>query len=801
MDLRRLYEQGVLRYPWLTLVLLSLVGFFLGYQAQVFKLDASSDTLVLENDADLRFYQKIRQNYPSDDYLIVTFTPHSGDVFEAGSLDALTRLVGDLTDLERVDSVQSLLDVPLFRSPPVPLLQLASGYKTLRKEGVDTELAKQEILASPLFSGYLVSGDGKTTALLLEFITDPEYEELYNRRNDLRAKKYEEGLSEEEAGELARVSKTYRRLQTERAVVWRQDVAGVRTVLSGYDGEAKVFLGGLPMIAADMVRFVRNDLVVFGFGVTLFLILTLGLIFRKGRWVLLPMLTCLTAGAFMIGFLGWMDWRATVISSNFTALLFIITMSMAIHLIVRYRELHRDKPEATQRDLVVEAACLVARPCFYCALTTMVGFGSLYFSDIRPVMDFGKMMAMGIGVAYILVFTILPAALLLLPRSQREMTGGKTFGLTEYFAGFAEKRGMVLLCLCVLLAVVSVLGINRLSVENQFINYFKKETEIYQGLAVIDNQLGGTTPIEILIEGEGPDYWFKGENLAKLRQIHEFLDARPESGKVLSLDTLIRVVEVINEGQPVSPFILQMVRRFIPEDMKADVLRPYANEDMSQARMVVRVQESYPELKREVLLNDIDQFLTGEMGLQEDQYKVSGMYVLYNNMLQSLFSSQISTIGAVFLATWLMFTILFRSFYLATIGLVPNVFPVALVLGTLGLLGIPLDMMTITIAAITIGIAVDHTIHYIHRFKEEFPRSGNYLETMHRCHNSIGRAMYFTSITIIAGFSILVLSNFKPTIYFGLFTGLAMTVALLAAMTLLPKLIVILKPLGPEQAP
>ncbi len=411
-------------------------------------------------------------------------------------------------------------------------------------------------------------------------------------------------------------------------------------------------------------------------------------------------------------------------------------------------------------------------------------------------MEFGKMMSMGIGVAYLLCFSLLPSLLVLFSKGGGGKARTGSFSLTESFARFSEHKGGVLLVIALILGLLGVLGIERLTIENKFIDYFKDSTEIHAGMEVIDTQLGGTTPLEIILEGEGEDYWFKPENRARLRQIHDYLDGMPETGKVLSLDTLLKVSEDINGGKPLNSFLLLSLRKFIPEDMKQAVIYPYVSPDFSQARIVVRVVESYPELRREALLGNIRQFLTNTMDLDESEYRITGMYVLYNNMLQSLFSSQIKTIGAVFLATWLMFVILFRSFYLATIGLIPNIFPVIIVLGALGWLGIPLDMMTITIAAITIGIAVDHTIHYIHRFKTEFPKDRDYVACMHRCHNSIGVAMYYTSITIIAGFSILALSNFVPTIYFGLFTGLAMTVALLGAMTLLPKLMIILKPLG-----
>ena len=214
----------------------------------------------------------------------------------------------------------------------------------------------------------------------------------------------------------------------------------------------------------------------------------------------------------------------------------------------------------------------------------------------------------------------------------------------------------------------------------------------------------------------------------------------------------------------------------------------------------MRLIESNPNLRRSDLIEKIRKHLVEELKFAPETIKFTGMVVLYNNMLQSLYRSQILTIGVVVFAIMVMFMILFRSFSLALLGIIPNLLAAGTVLSLMGWLGIPLDMMTITIAAITVGIAVDNTIHYIHRFQKEFKVDQNYLMTMDRCHGSIGKAMYYTSVTITLGFSILALSDFMPTIYFGLLTGAAMVIALLGALTLLPLLIVVFRPL-PENAP
>ncbi len=270
----------------------------------------------------------------------------------------------------------------------------------------------------------------------------------------------------------------------------------------------------------------------------------------------------------------------------------------------------------------------------------------------------------------------------------------------------------------------------------------------------------------------------------------------PETGKVVSLASIARILEQIDPRILHDDFALSVSYKRLDPDIKRDLFAPYLSEDGSQLRFSVRVFESDPSLRRAKLLRQIRTDLVEKFGLGDDQIHLTGMLVLYNNMLQSLFRSQILTLGAVFLAIMVMFLVLFRSIKTAMTAIIPNLVSASLVLGLMGWFGIPLDLMTITIAAITIGIGVDDTIHYVHRFRHEFRVDGDYWAAIGRCHSSIGRAIYYTSVTIMLGFSILVFSRFIPTIYFGVLTSLAMMVALLANITLLPLLIVTFRTAG-----
>jgi predicted RND superfamily exporter protein len=599
-------------------------------------------------------------------------------------------------------------------------------------------------------------------------------------------------------------------------------VEDVRTIMGRHSEQADLYLGGVPMIVADMISFIESDLVLFGVGVMFFLIITRAVIFRKLRWVILSMLCCLAAVLVMVGVLGLVDWRVTVISSNFISLMLILTMSLNIHLIERYLEVHSQSPYADQRTLVLETVRTIALPCLYTMLTTMVAFASLLVSGIRPVIDFGMMMTLGLMISFGCAFVMLPASVVLLEKDNSGAGEDFSHPFTLVFARITEAHGKKILALSIALAVISTLGIMKLKVENRFIDYFREKTEIFQGMSLIDSKLGGTTPLDLIVDfdieplefnasdfddnffGNGEtekksDYWISDVIIREeIEEIHDYLDSLPETGEVLSFATLEKLTTLFNGGQSLDGFDFSILLGKTPTYLEEQFIYPYMSEDTNQVRFAMRIIESGKKLERKVLLDRIRDHLVNDLGYGVDQVRFTNMFVLYNNMLQSLFQSQILTIGIVFLAIMLMFVVLFRSLRLAVIAIIPNLLPAAMVLGTMGWLSIPLNMMTITIASITIGIAVDNTIHYIHRFQKEFPRDHNYMAAIYRCHCSIGRAMYYTSITIIIGFSILVISNFVPTIYFGLSTGFAMLVALLAALTLLPQLLILLKPLGPE---
>jgi len=832
-------------------VMCLLVGIFAWFLPD-FRLDASGDSLLLENDADLRYYRGAAARYGSDDYLIITYTSQD-DLFAPASLADLQRLRDDLLAMDGFDSVISILDVPLIDSPRTSLQELQEEVPTLLSPRTDIDLARIELTTSPLYRQLLMSVDGRTTAILARFHLDSVMTDLLSTRDELREQQVFGELAPDAARRLRELDDD---ITEQRELVTAQqqaDIAQVREILDEHRGRAELLLGGLPMIVTDMLDYIKRDVIVFGAGILIFLIGLMTTIFTRPRWVILSMLSCFMAIVVMIGYLGASNWPVTVVSANFVALLLIFGLSIAVHMIVRYRELHAANAAGDQRWLVQTTVRDKFLPCLFTVLTTMIAFASLLVSGIRPVIDFGWMMVVGMAVVLLMMFTVIPAGLMQLSPGQPLPRRTTTGAITGFLAHLVRDRSRVVMVFYVLAAIASIIGLTRLNVENRFIDNFKESTEIYRGMVKIDQELGGTTPLDIIIDadpaffasdddpyGEGrsgfddnladdlgydefsdyeaddefddddfvdeyaadegdlgsTSYWYNTFQLQRIRDAHLWLESQPETGKVLSMATTIDTLQTINDDEEISTFWLSILYKRLPDDVKGALFDPYLSVDGNQVRISVRVFESDPDLRRQELLTRIRDYFVGEMGLAPERVHLTGMLVLYNNVLQSLYRSQILTLGFVFLAILLMFVGLYRSLVLALIAIVPNILSAIAVLGLMGLLSIPLDIMTITIAAIVIGIGVDDTIHYVHRFRAEVAVDGDYTAAMERSHGSIGRAMYYTSIIVTLGFSILVLSNFLPTIYFGMLTGFAMLFAMFANLTLLPLLLLWIKPFG-----
>ena len=476
-SLMRIYKEIVLDRPVMTLAVSAILLTVFALYIDQFRLDASADSLVLENDEDLRYYRSVNARYGTEDYVIITYRPYKA-LLSDETLADLIKLRDSLTKIDRVTSVVSILDAPLINSPAVSISELQKTIRTLLSPDTDKALARKEFLESPLYKDLILSADGKTTALQVNFRKDKTYEELLNRREALREKSLSQKLPTEEIGELNKVSIDFKHYSSIVSARESQDIKTIRAIMEEHRKSAVLHLGGIPMITSDMVDFIKHDLLVFGVGVILFIIAMMAIIFRKLRYILLPLFCCLITVTFMLGYLGMVEWSVTVVSSNFISLLLIITLSLNIHLIVRYLELLRLNPEENQKKLVLETIRTKVVPSFYTAITTIVAFSSLLVSNIRPVIDFGWMMAIGISAGFVVTFTVFPAIFVLLKPEGVHMRRDLTGKFTGFFARMVLQHSKPTLYFFIIFTLISIVGMARLTVENRFIDHFKKTTEI-----------------------------------------------------------------------------------------------------------------------------------------------------------------------------------------------------------------------------------------------------------------------------------------------------------------------------------
>ncbi len=793
----KIYQSFILSKPKFVLILLVITAIFFGYKSKDFRLDASSETLLIEGDPDLKYLDEINDKFGAKEFLVLTLTPKE-KITSENTINNILSLKYKIQSLDWVHNTVTILDIPLLDSSDEPLMDRIKNYRTLKDENIDKERGFQEILNSPVFRNFVISEDSKTTGIIVN-IKQKEKPQFNAFQDKMEIEQYKDTLKKER----------------------HQNIVEIREIIKSFDDIGKIHLGGIPMIADDMMTFIKSDIIVFGLGVFLFIIMTLWYVFRNLIWIIIPISSCFFSVLIMMGFLGIMNWKVTVISSNFIALMLILTMAMNIHMSTRFLQLRKKFPSSSLLDVITLTTEKMVWPITYTVLTTMCAFMSLIFSEIKPIIDFGLMMSFGLLTSFIVTFTLLPTLLNLFDYQKVEVEEKSFSSFTQMLSKFSLNNIKLIILISMLLIILSVFGISKLKVENSFINYFSKETEIYKGMKLIDEKLGGTTPLNVILkfdnetgnitnqeedefedwdeesnETDQSKYWFTKDKIDRIKSVHVYLESLDYVGKVLSFYSIIEIATKLNNDKELGTLEMGVLYSKLPETIKKEIVDPYISVKDNEARINLRIKDSSKNLRRNQLINKIDTELKSEVGLKENDFKLGGVLILFNNLLQSLFKSQILTLGLVIIGIFIMFLVLFRNIKISLIGIIPNFIAAFAILGLIGLLNIPLDMMTITIAAITIGIAVDNSIHYIYRFIEEYKTNSNYNDVVKICHSTVGIAILNTSITIVFGFSILILSNFIPTIYFGIFTGIAMLLAMLLVLTLLPSLILLVKPFG-----
>jgi len=826
---KKIYDSLIFKYPFIFLLLVSIFVGYLTYNAKYMQIDASAETLLLEDDEDLKFFRQTFKKYENSNFLIVTYSPNK-PLLDNSTLENIKKLSDNFLKVENISKVDSILTVPLLQSPIRPISDLVAGVDSLSTKEFDKNLVENEFKTSELYKNALVSSDFKTTAIVLHLKDDEKYFQFIEKRESLQKKKKEQQLTFNEELELEKNSLEFKQYREELREKEAKNIENIRAIIKNHENEAKIFLGGVNMIASDAIIFIKNDLLVYGLSLLIIFIFVLWYIFRRLRWVAIVLFICFISILSTAGILGLFNWEVTVISSNFVALQLIITMSIVVHLVERYRELFFKYKHASQYKLVINTILSKLIPSFFAVITTVVGFASLILSKIEPVINLGLMMSVGILVSLVLAFIFFPVFLILIGKKDEHKKDKELFSFINKLPNIVLNRGSIIILTAIFVAIFSIIGSGKIFVENSFINYFKSSTEIYKGMKVIDENLGGTTPLDVIInfktnsthiedtslkEKENSffddfedefeatkneaQYWFTQDKLQTISQVHNYLETIPEIGKVQSLATLLKIGKTLNNNQDLDAITLALIYNQLPNEYKKLILSPFVNIESNEARITMRIIDSNDNLRRNELIKKINSDLETIITSKDTSFRLTNLMVLYNNMLQSLFNSQIATAGTSILVLAFMFFILFRKIKMVFIALITNLIPISLVFGIMGWLKIPLDIMTITIAAIALGIAVDDTIHFMHRFEFEFKQNqADYALSLTKALKTVGYPMYHTTIIVVIGFSILMLSNLVPTIYFGLLTAIVMISVLVANLLLLPKLLLILKPYKKE---
>ncbi|AQW86181.1 RND superfamily exporter [Campylobacter pinnipediorum subsp. caledonicus] len=796
-------------YSKIILAFVFFATIFFGYYSTKLQIDASSETLLLENDKDLSIWRDISKRYVSPNFLVVTYTPKDSILSEK-SINLISSLSSELEKNELVTSVVSIINVPLLKSVKGGIGGILDHTPTLIDKDIDKKLVEDEFKNSPIYSQNLISKDLKTTAIVLNLKSDVKFNKLLSERNLLLAFESNSTITNQQKQKLLKIKNEFKEYRDELRIKEHQNLEQIKSTISKFNNQDNVlFLGGANMIADDMVSFVKDDIFIYGISVTILLCISLWLFFRQIIWVVLPISICILSVLFSMGVFGFFGWEITVVSSNFVSLVLIISISIIIHLIVSYREFYIKHPKFTQKQLVYITMRDKASPSFWAILTTIIGFTSLMSADIKPVVMLGLMMSAGISISLLLAFLVFSSIISNINKIPPKETFENKFHITEYCANFAIKDKKIIYIVCSILLCFGVFGISKVKVENSFIGYFKENTEIRQSMQVIDENLGGTIPLDIIVkfkeekkdtqdefdefesefnkDANDAKYWFNSYHTRIAEKIHDHLTKQRFVGSVSSLGTLIKVIKELNNGE-VDDFLLAAMYEKLPLEYKNILLTPYVNVKDNELRFSLRIIDSDKDLRRDEFLKNLKSSLDELTKDDNVEVSIAGLMVLYNNVLLNLVTSQIDTLSISLFVLFVLFCFIFRNLKIASLAIIANVLPLCVLFGIIGVFGIPLDVMSITIAAISIGIGVDDIIHYTHRFLHE-KKTKNTVDSIKQAHSSIGYAMYYTSFTIILGFSVMITSNFIPTIYFGLLTVLVMGLMLISALVLYPKMI------------
>tara|TARA_R110000744_G_scaffold82361_5_gene161909 strand:- start:24972 stop:27395 length:2424 start_codon:yes stop_codon:yes gene_type:complete len=786
----------IIRHAKLILIVFVLAGALAAWSAQQFKIDASADTLLIKNNKMFVETQVVNERFSPQEFILVAYKPKNHALFSQQTFNDIQQISSEFKALPRVGGVTNILNVPLLslsneldpNLKPEQLTWQANQYSAAKMQQVFTD--------HPLFTDLLVNQDQTATAMQIVFKPNKELLDIQSQiiaiqKGILQGENTE--LSEEDEQKIEALKAKAQPIEEQLKLTRQQEIKKIYQIIEPFKDDADLFLGGAYVLGQQMIDIIQSDLLLFGSAIGLAICLILFVLFRKIRWVVLPLLCCGLSVLLTVGLFGVLDFRATVISSNFIALQLILTLAVVVHLIVEFRQLEATDTESNQHDLLRETFINKFKPCLYAGITTSVGFASLLFSGIQPVVSFGWMMIVAMGVSISASLILFPAVLASFTRKGDSHEGRLSRWLVSGLSAFSLKRPTFIVLTTLVIGGGAIFGVLKLDVENSFLNYFKESTQVRTELEFIDKEFGGSTPLDLIYtipkDERRDDLVMSARTVQTLQKIQHVMRQYEATGNITSVVNFTELAKKVNQGKPLTEYELTVIYKLLDDSLTEQLLGAYFNPENQQLRISTRIQDSTPDFNRaeflQTLRDDLDM-----LEIAPESYSLTNLFVLYQDILQRLFTSQIMTLGLVFGALTLVLLVIFRSFKVAIIAVIPNILTTLVILGVMGWLAIPLDLMTITISAIAMGIAVDDTIHFVHRYLEELNKESNdSQQAVQNTFKSVGFALIYTTTIIAVGFSLLSFSDFVPSILFGLLTCLAMLLAFITDTTLLPVLL------------
>jgi hypothetical protein len=771
------------------LIAVLLVG-VLGWQARYFEIDASADTLLTRGNEKYIQSKLVDQEFSPEEFLFVAYQPKNRPLLSDKTFEELRAITSEIAQLERVASVRSILNVPLpTLAETGDLGGLDTAALTIDRADFSIDAVSSAFRDDPIYEGLLIDSRQTVTALQVLFRPDRKLASLEDRITTLEAAALDGSAGDEATAELERLRTEAAPLQKRLTEARNQEVGAIRRIAEKYEDDANIYLGGVHVLGYQLVQIVRNDLIVFGAAIACLIALLLLVLFRELRWIVVAFACCLMSIVCTIGLFGLLGFKATVISANFVALQLILTLALVVHLTVQYREYARTQPDWSQARLIRETMRTKTPPSLYTGITTVMGFASLLASGIQPVISFGWMMVIAMAISLAVTLTLFPALLTILNRRTKVDEAGRVRHILDALANLSTSRALLVGVSAAVLLGVCVAGFPRLDVENSFINYFAESTDVHRELTFVDQNLGGSTPLDIVYKAPPAeaDLLMNAETFQTMQVLQALLERHEAVGKILSPVNFTALAREINDGKPLTEYEITAVYRLMDEDLRESLLGSYFSPDTRNVRISMRIRDTTPGLDRAELLQELRDDIETALGEDAD-YKMTNLFVLYQDILERLFRSQVLTLGIVLVAVFVTFLVIFRSLRVALIAIVPNILVIVTVFGIMGWLRIALDLMTITIAAVAMGIAVDNSIHYIHRYRSE-ARTSDAASAIFNTHGSVGFGMLYTTAIIVVGFGSLAFSDFIPSVLFGVLTGVALSSAFLFNATVLPVLL------------